>query len=206
MKKVLNTKIKDMKAITLIALVITIIILLILAGVTIGFAMSGNGLFEKSKLAVDKYNNAVNEENSELEKSINNIEDFVSGNRDNVSKEEYNKLLNEVEQLKGEYTGEFYLSGTAQGDGYSRTSYFDINVKNYNKIEIDVTEIFGNSSVYTCYINGDGKRIENIVGTGKHTINTSDYETIRIYYYENDGYYFVRGTYTLSNEEADTNS
>ena len=47
------------KGITLIALVVTIIILLIIAGVTIGVATNGTGLFEKAKLATDKYSNEV---------------------------------------------------------------------------------------------------------------------------------------------------
>ena len=46
---------KDMRGITLIALVITIIILLILAGVAIS-SLTENGLFEKAKLAKEKQN------------------------------------------------------------------------------------------------------------------------------------------------------
>ena len=43
------------RGITLIALVVTIIILLILAGVTLNIALSDNGLFSKTKEAADKY-------------------------------------------------------------------------------------------------------------------------------------------------------
>ncbi len=46
------------KGITLVALVITIIILLILAGVTISTALSENGLFKRAKLATEKYKEA----------------------------------------------------------------------------------------------------------------------------------------------------
>ena len=74
MKKMRNNE----KAITLIALVVTIIILLILAGVTIGVAMNGTGLFEKAKLATDKYNNEVDKENYELGQTMNNIENYSS--------------------------------------------------------------------------------------------------------------------------------
>ena len=70
------------KGITLIALVITIIILLILAGVTIGFAVNGTGLFEKAKLATDEYNNRVDKENYELQNSIDVIDNFINGYRD----------------------------------------------------------------------------------------------------------------------------
>ena len=49
--KILN---KKNKGITLVALVITIIILLILAGISIA-QLTGNGLFENAKLAKEKY-------------------------------------------------------------------------------------------------------------------------------------------------------
>ena len=48
--------------ITLIALVVTIIILLILAGVTLNIALSDNGLFSKTKEAAEKYEQAQSDE------------------------------------------------------------------------------------------------------------------------------------------------
>ncbi len=54
-------KLKE-KGITLIALVVTIIILLILAGVTLNMALSGDGLFNKAKLSAKKYDEASEEE------------------------------------------------------------------------------------------------------------------------------------------------
>ena len=54
--------IKNNKAITLIALIITIIILLILAGVAISFTIGENGIFNKSKSAVGKYKASAAEE------------------------------------------------------------------------------------------------------------------------------------------------
>lgn len=70
------------KGITLIALVVTIIILLILAGVTVGLATSGTGLFEKTKLATNEYNNKAQQEEAELAKASNEIDRYISGNRD----------------------------------------------------------------------------------------------------------------------------
>lgn len=52
----MNHTIQD--GITLIALIITIIILLILAGVTINFVLGDNGLFKTAKEAGEKYNEA----------------------------------------------------------------------------------------------------------------------------------------------------
>lgn len=75
-------KTRDSKGITLIALVVTIIILLILAGVTIGFAVNGTGIFEKAKLATDEYNNKVDKESYELQNSIDVIDNHINGYRD----------------------------------------------------------------------------------------------------------------------------
>ena len=59
-------KLKKYKGITLIALVISIIVLLILAGVTINIALGENGLFNQTKLAIEKYKDAQNKEEQEL--------------------------------------------------------------------------------------------------------------------------------------------
>lgn len=63
---------KQERGITLIALIITIIILLILAGVTLG-TLSANGIFDKSRDARDKYTAAQNQENDLL----NSAESFL---------------------------------------------------------------------------------------------------------------------------------
>ena len=60
-KKTKSKKIME-KGITLIALAVTIIILLILTGVTLNIALSDNGLFKKAKEAVDKYEKAQKDE------------------------------------------------------------------------------------------------------------------------------------------------
>ena len=58
-------KIKNQKGITLIALVITIIILLILAGVALSIVFNG-GIIEKSQNAVDTYNSSSKNEEEKL--------------------------------------------------------------------------------------------------------------------------------------------
>ena len=56
---------RKQKGITLIALVVTIVILLILAGVTINMALSENGLFSKARNAADQYKKAQDDEKTE---------------------------------------------------------------------------------------------------------------------------------------------
>ena len=76
------------KGITLIALVITIIILLILAGVTIG-QLTGNGLFDKVKLAKEEHENAQVEENATLGDYENKIDKYINNNRDNIIEDDF---------------------------------------------------------------------------------------------------------------------
>ena len=56
---------KNSKGITLVALVITIIILLILAGISIS-ALTNTGIFQKAKDAKQKSENAALDQNTKL--------------------------------------------------------------------------------------------------------------------------------------------
>ena len=58
-----------MNGITLIALVVTIIVLLILAGVSLGLVFNSDGLFEKANSAASKYNASKEEEQDFLQKA-----------------------------------------------------------------------------------------------------------------------------------------
>ncbi len=57
---------KKEKGITLIALIVTIIVLLILAGVTISLAVNDNGIFQKAKTATNTYKKAEANETAAL--------------------------------------------------------------------------------------------------------------------------------------------
>ena len=67
-----KTKIQENKAITLIALVITIIVLIILAGVAINLAFGQNGLVARAKMARGQYSTA--EAKEKLEQEILNVQ------------------------------------------------------------------------------------------------------------------------------------
>ena len=72
------------KAITLVALVITIIILLILAGITIN-SLTESGLFENTKLAKEKYENAEKLENATLGQYEDEINKYnIDGTRNGI--------------------------------------------------------------------------------------------------------------------------
>ena len=68
------------KGITLVALVITIIILLILAGVTISTALGQNGLFQRAKIAGEKYKESEEQEQSKLDDIVKEIDKIEEPN------------------------------------------------------------------------------------------------------------------------------
>ena len=86
-------KTRKNKGITLVALVITIIILLILAGVAIS-VLTQTELFGKAKQAEQKSKDAQELENITLADYENKIDSTVNGSRDTItiSKEEYQEL------------------------------------------------------------------------------------------------------------------
>ena len=70
------------KGITLIALIVTIVVLIILAGVAISIALGENGIFTKSKLAADTYVNAAANEVEELQKAESIIDELIESKTD----------------------------------------------------------------------------------------------------------------------------
>ena len=75
----MKTKVKNVKGITLIALVITIIVLLILAGVTIATLTGDNGILKKSNDAKEETRGASVEEAVELWKINKKTERYSEG-------------------------------------------------------------------------------------------------------------------------------
>ena len=80
---------------------ITIIILLILAGITIS-QLTGSGLFENAKLAEQKSKNAQEKEEGILSDYDNKIGKYVDASRDTVTLtiEQYNNIINRLTSLE----------------------------------------------------------------------------------------------------------
>ena len=71
--------IKEKRGITLIALAVTIVIILILAGVTIDAVFSDDGIINKAKEAANAMNNAVANDKTSLNELFNELNDVMSG-------------------------------------------------------------------------------------------------------------------------------
>ena len=83
-------KTKENKAITLVALVVTIIILLVLAGIAIATLGGENGLFARVKLGKERY--AISEAKEKLELEITNLQIEQQGKGEELKKEDLPKM------------------------------------------------------------------------------------------------------------------
>ena len=76
----IDKKQEKQKGITLVALVITVVVMLILAGVAIAAVVDGDGLFSKTRQAAETYENAAKEEGETIQSMINQIDEYL-GNK-----------------------------------------------------------------------------------------------------------------------------
>ena len=67
---------KGQKGITLVALVITIIVLIILAGISIALVMNNDGIATKAKQGAQNYQNAAAEEQTMLNTIFQSVENY----------------------------------------------------------------------------------------------------------------------------------
>ena len=110
---------KSNKAITLVALIITIIILLILAGVTLSMVLGDNGLINKAQSSVDKYQQSAN--NDQI--LLNSIEEYIDskiGTKGNVE-----EIFDQTGTVEGKlHVGDFIGNYSAGNwDGTNGTEY-----------------------------------------------------------------------------------
>ena len=125
--KIRKKSVED-EGITLVALVVTIIILLILAGVTINMVLGQNGLIQKSKIAKGKYENAALDEKAQL-KNATDLMDSLYGDYSTV------KVGDEVIKITAENAKNYYgykvtnYNKEKDPDGVYRIFYYDAEVK-----------------------------------------------------------------------------
>lgn len=92
--------------ITLTSLVVTIIILLILSGVTISFVLDDNGIIKQSKLAIEKYKDSAQQEKSTISQLLKDMQDSGSSSDSSSSgqgggvPDDYDEIKQENEELK----------------------------------------------------------------------------------------------------------
>ena len=73
-------KIRKQKGITLIALVVTIVVLIILATVSINAVLGQNGIIKKAKQAKEMYSNSIAKDNEEMDRLLNEMAQYDTDN------------------------------------------------------------------------------------------------------------------------------
>ena len=123
---------KDNKGITLVALIITVVIMLILAMVAIG-SVTGNGLFSKIRDAVGAYENASRTEAEQIQTLMNEIDKYLTGENggevtetdtiaptnvtitsSSIEETTFTLTATGVDEESGVTKYEFYLNGTLE--------------------------------------------------------------------------------------------
>ena len=126
---------KENKGITLVALVVTIIILLILAGISI-MVLTQTGIFDKVNLAKQKSEEAQKLENSILEDYENKIEISANGSRETSNSKIFLDTSNVI-----------WCVGKSTdwcNDSYSYTATEDCAILWYNSVVVgQVRAVFG---------------------------------------------------------------
>ncbi len=121
------------KGITLIALIITIIVLIILSGIAINLTLKENGIFNKAQLAKEKHINATKEEEEELNNMYGEL--LLATNDDakvTMTVKELKQILNENK------TKETVLwEGTANKQGEYKFINESYDINNYDRIIIE---------------------------------------------------------------------
>ena len=152
-----NTRLKDLnsqKAITLIALVVTIVVLLILAGVSLSLVLGENGIINKAKEAGDKYGEATKNEQLELEK----VDEWLEENTGSLYKPMITKWNIEA------------------GNEVTIYLYYPMNYDNPVENTTNVTIDWGDNEKET--YTKDKLKYNGLLGYVTHTYQNSNSETV----------------------------
>ena len=197
-----NKTMQEEKGITLIALIVTIITMLILAGISIKLAIDNNGVIENAKEAKNQYEQAQTEDDSklsDLSSIMKNKLDANRGNNSNSGEEEstvtvsgfeapdYVELDNKYSfsvttkksnpQEKLKFTYKFYLSRYKDVFNYKEDGdIIDETSENKSSITISGTSIPRSMQVLVkCVItdaNGNEKAVVNLDNGSGYTYYT----------------------------------
>lgn len=215
--KIKNSKIAkrqntyNSRGITLIALVVTIIVLIILAGVSINLVLGDNGIITKAKQAKEQYEMAQVKE--KLEMTIIEIQsEVIASVKEMTIDELLEKLSTKLPEITITKEGNT-LKGTYEGCDFTIDESFKVTIDGYNPSTGGNTPAEPEQPVtYTVTFNGT-----NVTSNGASTINeqetytatltpTTGYKIASITIkmgettlVENTGYTYTNGTIQIPN-------
>ena len=190
-----NKQIKNEVAITLVALVVTIIVLILLAGVSISLVIGNNGIMQKAVKGRTNYAGAAINEQLDL----NKIEDYIEDNTSNSVKIESVKGGNYFEAPTTVKDTNGNLIKVPQGFKIAQDSGLNVTegiVIEDNDIKTGVGNNRGNQYVWVPVGNGikknDGTTVDITLGRYTFADGTSDKDA--------NGNVFAKGTPTLKQD------
>mgnify|MGYP000425302992 FL=1 len=195
------------RGITLVALVITIVILLILAGISI-IGLTKAGVLKNAELAKEEYQKSVKKEENDL----NKINEYIKGNRENNTKESelIQEVTFEVIETKGiSIKVQINVKETNENDARGYFVYINdevVAVKDENIIKIEKLNIATEYKIKCGVIDKNGnikESLENKVQTLEKEVlydgvDSSIFEPFRVdsassyeAYGQKNGYYTI---------------
>lgn len=180
---------ENIKGITLVALVVTIIILLILAGISIQ-TITNMGLFNNAKEAKNAIENSQNVENAIISSYYKKIEETLTGNRDEIKNNEYN----EEEKAIGIWIdGKILYRKVLVKEQTIEPSQTALNIKMGNIENLEYIWDYNiictnnlNANVKLPYLKGSKSGLDGFVWYGKEYYGTTDTDVTLCLRGEND--------------------
>lgn len=183
---------KKNKAITLIALIVTIIILLILAGVSIAFLTGENGILNKAKTAKDQSTQGEVEEQNRLGKTNETMDNYLittrSGSLSDIIKYSSGVKIVSVTGGVSNNTGNY----TVPQDGFisATGTFYTANQASASYIEVAILK---NGEVFAWDQEASPSAGTYRMVSAAGMINVLKGDVIKMYYYSN-----VTGSYTYN--------
>ena len=206
------------KAITLIALIVTIIVLLILAGVTISLAVNNQGVFNKAKTAERAYKNAEANEQVGLDEADKEIAKYMpkgtsgggsesgGGNSGSVTTGKGTTLPSssfpkisvsglKYADLDGDGTGDGIIVADISKDSTDTTTYKGDNPCKgnswgYTTVTSGLKEYSENTSYK--YTNADGSTVDGTLIKCTNNTGTPRYYVLSLADYDADEHYWYK--------------
>ena len=187
----MEQNLKKMKGITLIALVVTIVILIILAGVAINMTLGENGIFKKAQYAKEQYEMAAVKEKINLAILEIQTEEI---NRENLTLDRMlTKLQEKLPEIEIAKDGET-LKGTLDGYDFTIDENFSITIDGYNEEAGNGGSQEPEVATYTVTVSGS-----NVICNGATQVNKNESYTATII---GTIKYYVSNIIVLMNEKT----
>ena len=190
------------RAITLIALIVTIIVLLILAGVTINLAVNNQGIFNKAKTATRAYKNATEDEQKGIEEADKEIENYMPPipgstlSRKNAPKISVSGL--KYADLDGDGTADGIIVADISKASTDKDTYKGGNPwggssnGSFSYTKKETSELRGYSENTYKYTNADGSTADGTLITCTNNTGTPRYYVLSLANYDGNLHYWYK--------------